>query len=276
MHALSPTPQTSLDRERTLESCIFEGTVRHRRLGDRPRAFRYGLYMMYLDLSELDEVFGARWFWSTRRPALAYMRRADYLGDPGLPLDAAVRQEVQQQSGLELTGPIRVLTHLRYFGYCTNPVTFYYCFEPDGRTLAAVVSQITNTPWGERRTHVLTERSNVGKGRVKRYRFAKDFHVSPFLDMDYEYDWRFTTPERRLTVHMENVRDGRVEMDATLMLERREISAASLARCLAAYPLMTAQVIGRIYFQALKLKLTGYRFFDHPDPAARIGGTTRG
>lgn len=258
----------------TRSSCIFEGTIRHRRLGDRRREFRYPLYMMYLDLSELDEVFKGRWLWSANRPAPAYLRREDYLGDPGLSIEQAVRQQVREQAGHDVSGPIRMLTHMRYFGYCTNPVTFYYCFAPDGQTLDTVVAQITNTPWGERRTHVLTEARNIGKGSTKRYQFAKDFHVSPFLDMDYLYDWRFSTPDHKLAVHMENRKGEQVELDATLALQRREITAGSLARCLSGYPLMTVQVIARIYLQALRLKLGGYRFFAHPDP--RIGGTTSG
>ena len=256
----------------SLASCIYEGTVRHRRLGEGGRAFRYPLFMMYLDLDELDRVFAGRLLWSVDRPNVASLRRSDYLGDPTLSLREAVDAAVRERLGRGLRGPVRMLTHLRYFGYCLNPVTFYYCFEADGRELDVIVAEITNTPWGERRVHVLDPRADEGKGRVRRHRFAKDFHVSPFLAMDYEYDWRLAPPGASLSVHMENRRDGRAEFDATLLLGRREIGGASLARCLLRFPFMTLEVVLRIYLQALRLRLTGHTFFPHPDPTARIGG----
>ncbi len=111
--------------------------------------------MMYVDLTELDEVFRGRWLWSSRRPAPAWLRRADYLGDPRVSLERAVRDRVQQQTGERPDGPIRMLTHLRYFGYAFNPVTFYYCFDAADRHVVATVAEITNTPWNERYSYVL-------------------------------------------------------------------------------------------------------------------------
>src|SRR5690348_3921415 len=99
-----------------MHSCLYEGWVRHRRL-DRPHEFRYRLYMTYLDLEELDEVFARRWFWSTGRWAPVRFRRTDYLGDPSIPLADAVRDRVQDEFGVRPKGPIRMLTHLSHFGY---------------------------------------------------------------------------------------------------------------------------------------------------------------
>jgi len=263
-----------------LASGIYEGWVRHRRLGPaarggQPRAFHYPLFMMYLDLDELESVFDGRWLWSTQRPAVARWRREDYLGDPSVPVREAVDRAVRDALGRGVEGPVRMLTHLRYFGYCFNPVTFYYVFAPDGRTLDAVVAEITNTPWGERHVNVLDARdpeANLGSAHTPRFRFAKDFHVSPYLSMDYVYDWSFSTPGRALAVHMENRRRGEVCFDATLTLRRRPIGARELARCLVRFPMMTLQVVVRIYLQALRLRLGGYRFHPHPNPTARIGG----
>ena len=88
--------------------------------------------MAYLDLSELGEVFKGRWLWSTRRAAVARFAREDHLGDPRVPLDEAVRELVEAKSGRRPRGPIRLLTHLRYFGYVFNPVSFYYCYDEAG------------------------------------------------------------------------------------------------------------------------------------------------
>jgi uncharacterized protein len=105
--------------------------------------------------------------------------------------------------------------------------------------------------------------SASGAGRL-RFRFDKRFHVSPFLPMALGYDWRFSTPGERLAVHMEDLRGGEKVFDATLALERREISGASLAGALARHPAMSAQVVAAIYWQALRLWLKGAPFHSHP------------
>jgi DUF1365 family protein len=194
-----------------------------------------------------------------RRPALAWFRRGDYLGDPAVPLDRAVRDLVAAETGIRPAGPIRLLTHLRMFGHCFNPVSFYYCYDAAGAKVEAVVAEITNTPWNERHAYVLPARD----GEL-RFRFGKAFHVSPFLPMALQYDWRFSEPGARLSVHMRNLDGGAKVFDATLDLERREIGAASLAGALARFPLMTLQVVAAIYWQALRLWTRRTPFHAHP------------
>ncbi len=251
-----------------VKSALYEGFVRHRRHRPVPHAFRYRLFMMYLDLAELDSIFRGRWLWSARGPALAWFRRGDHLGDPQVPLDESVRSLVADRTGHRPRGPIRLLTHLRYFGYCMNPVSFYYCFDADGRSVETIVAEVHNTPWGELHAYVLDQRDNETSGPRKRFRFRKAFHVSPFMDMDQEYCWRFRDPGPTLPVHMQNYEDGRCIFDATLSLRRRPISGPALARVLMQYPLMTSQVIGAIYLQALRLWLKRTPF--HPHPRNRI------
>lgn len=238
-----------------MHSALYFGLVRHRRYAPCGHSFEYRLFMAWLDLSELDTVFRGRWLWSTQRPTLAWLRRADYIGDPQVSIDQAVRDLVERETGIRPGGPIRLLTHLRTFGHCFNPVSFYYCFDPSDTRVESIVTEITNTPWKERHAYVLTDEMDEGKGNSKRYRFDKSFHVSPFIDMAIDYDWRFNTPCETLAVHMEDHKDGAKLFDATLRLERREISASSLAHALAAFPLMTVKVVVAIHWQALQLWL---------------------
>jgi len=222
----------------------------------------------WLDLAELDRVFAGRWLWSTRRTALAWLRRADYLGDLAIPLDVAVRDRVESETGRRPVGPVRMLTMLRTFGHCFNPVTFYYCYDASGARVETVVAEITNTPWGERHAYVLPAHDGTLDGHALRFRFGKRFHVSPFMPMDQDYDWTFGQPGPSLRIRMVNRRDGERVFDAALALERREITGASLAWALASHPFATLNVLRRIYWQALRLWLKRIPF--HAHPATRV------
>jgi uncharacterized protein len=247
-----------------VESCLYTGRVLHRRSGAIRHAFAAPLFMLYLDLGELDRVFRGRWLWSTGRPAPAWFRRADHLGDPAQPLERAVRELVEQRSGRRPRGPIRLLTHLRYFGYVFNPVSFYYCFGEDGRRLEAIVAEVSNTPWNERHCYVLpVEPAAAGEGL--QFRTPKEFHVSPFVEMDLEHRWSFEVPGSRLSARIENLeRSGARIFEAALELERRELGGKALAGALLRHPWMTLEAVARIYWQALRLWRKGARFHPHP------------
>ncbi|TAN04594.1 MAG: DUF1365 domain-containing protein [Rhodanobacteraceae bacterium] len=248
-----------------LASAVYEGKVVHRRFAPHPHAFRYRIAQLYLDLDEIDRVFDRRWLWSIDHRNLAEFRRGDFLGPPEISLAEAVRQRVEVATGQRPQGPIRLLTHLRYASVIFNPVSFYYCYAPDGTTLDTIVAEITNTPWLERHAYVLPRATATEHGRMLGWDFDKTFHVSPFMPMQRRYDWRFTDPGEDLVVHMDVLREGHREFDAWLRLERHPLTGAALARVLWRYPLMTAQVIGAIYWQALRVKLKGNPFHDHPE-----------
>jgi uncharacterized protein len=260
-------------------------------MGPLKDEFRYPLFMAYLDLSELPWSFDGTWFWSARRPALARFRRSDYLGDPDVPLSDAVRELVMERTGVHVTGPIRLLTHLRYFGKSFNPVSFYYCFsgkckaEVEGETegkdegkgkgegdqVVAVVAEVTNTPWGERHSYVMgvDQPADHGTVTLMRGQFDKQLHVSPLLGMDHTYDWRLTVPAEQLLVHIDSSGpDGKSVFDATLTLNRRELTPSAMRVALLRYPFLTARILARIYTHALRLKLRGAHYFPHPKKGA--------
>jgi DUF1365 family protein len=243
-----------------MQSCIYEGRVEHARAAPVAHAFGYRLFMLYVDLDELPRLFAGRWLWSARRPAVAWFRRADYLGDPRESLAESVRQVVTHATGRRPPGPIRLLTHLRYFGYCFNPVSFYYCFDAAGHTVETIVAEVHNTPWNERHCYVLDAKG----ADTRRFTTEKALHVSPFMPMEISYDWVFSGPADSLRVAMRCRRGSERLFAAVLALHRREIDGASLAAVLVRYPFMTLKVIGAIHWQALRLWWRGGRTYVHP------------
>jgi DUF1365 family protein len=174
-----------------------------------------------------------------------------------------------EHTGVRTEGPIRLLTHCRYFGFGFNPVSFYYCYDKDDTQVENIIAEVNNTPWGEQYCYVLSEADNVAAaqqaGGHKQYKPVKNFHVSPFMPMNIDYDWRFNQPDYRLTVHMQNFVDADKLFDATLDLAKRPVNSMNMARVLIQYPVVTMKVVIGIYYQALKLLLKRIPIYDHPD-----------
>lgn len=216
--------------------------------------------MMYLDLDELDSVLSLSPWWSTKKWRPARFERSDFLGDSAVSLDTAIRNRIHEATGEPFTGSIRMLANLRYFGFNMNPITSYYCFD-ERENLTTIVSEVTNTPWKERKSYVL--KCDATK-RIQNLSFQKELHVSPFNPMNMTYRWTSNNPSKILSLNLETQIDGERQMDATMALKRQEINSSSLAGILLRHPWMTAKVASSIYWQALKLGIKKAPFYDHP------------
>lgn len=243
-----------------MHSAIYQGYLRHRRFQPQAHRFSYRVFMMYLDLDELDQVLALSPLWSLAPFRPARFQRSDFLGDPQLPLKQAVCDRIHEETGVRHEGSVRLLANWRYFGLIMNPIVCYYCFDQQ-QALRFVVVEVTNTPWGERQSYVL--RCDPSE-RFLRIEFNKKMHVSPFNPMAMNYHWCSNQPDRMLTVNLECEQDGETHVDATMALKRREIDGTVLARVLLEYPWMTGKVAFTIYWQALKLWLKRNPIHDHP------------
>lgn len=243
-----------------MQSAVYEGIIRHRRLTPINHQLKYKLWMLYLDLDEIDELIAASPFWKKKGPAPVVFKRSDYLPETAGDLKNGVKDLVEKETGSRPEGPVRLLTHLRYWGVCFNPASFFYCFDKEGKSLEAVVIEVHNTPWGERHAYVLP----LEEEAQKVFYFKKNFHVSPFNPLDMQYRCVFPMPGKHLTVHMENYKDGRKHFDATLTTNRKEILEHNLDQLAFKAVKIPFTVIGGIYIEALKLFLKKAPLYDHP------------
>ena len=188
----------------------------------------------------------------------------DHLGDPGRPLRQRLSEDAARNGVTLPPGPIYLLTHLRYLGYCFNPISFYFCGD-------SIVAAEVNSTFGEQRTYWLTPQAAPRTG-LYHYACPKTMHVSPFMKMDLEYNFTLTTPGNRFTGHIATLENGSRFFDATLSLERREWTAGNVARALVRQPFMTGKVMAAIHWEALRLYFKGVPVQSHPNahnPGAR-------
>ncbi len=242
-------------------SCLYKGTVRHRRFFPRSHHFNYALYLWFIDLDELDSICELSPFISNEKQNFLSFHREDYHRPAIRGLKSAIYDTVERETGIKSEGPVRLLTQLRNFGYTFNPVSFYFVYNKDGDTLETIVAEITNTPWNERRAYILPVKpSSTGQYE---FQFPKDFVVSPFFDLDFQYAWHFNSPRQNLAIHMENWKNHVKHFDATMILKREAIASSSIVKNLVHFPLMSVNVITAIYWQALKLWVKRVPFIGH-------------
>jgi len=247
-----------------MKNAIYVGTLHHHRLSPKVHRFSYPVAFFYLDLDEIESTFRIPVLFSHRFPRILGFNRKDYLaGQPSL--KESVRDLVEKKTGQRPRGPIRILTQIRYFGFCFNPVSFYYCFDESGERLEFIASEITNTPWKERMPYAF-------EFKGQDFVFQKDFHVSPFFTMNYRYTWTFVEPtpqkpDSRLRVIMKNhelTDRANLAFQAILDLKPQPLTLKTVVKTVLTHPLLTFRSFLGIYWQAFLIYLKGVPFVPHP------------
>ncbi|MEK9771622.1 MAG: DUF1365 domain-containing protein [Nitrosomonadales bacterium] len=239
---------------------IYQGTVSHSRLFPKKHSFKYTVHYLYIDLDHYSTLFKKNFFYSVDKFNFASISRKNYLGKTSQSIKQSVIQLLQKSLNLKFSGKIFLLTTPSFFGYCFNPVSFYYCYEKT--QLVAIISHITNTPWGEKYAYIHDCRKKDSE--IHKFKIRKNFHVSPFIPMDIDYEWYFQTPKDFLLVSMNNFYQNKLQFNAELRLIKKAMTNIKLYKMLLLSLPMSIKAIVLIYWHALLIKLKGNPFYSHP------------
>ena len=190
------------------EAGLYTGTLRHRRFRPRAHAFTYKLFMAWLDIDRIPELMAKSPWTSYNRFNWASFEERDHFGDPSALRCASAWRRMPARTESPLPdGPIFLLTHLRYLGYCFNPISFYFCYDRMGG-VDTVLAEVNST-FGESRNYWLSSHNRQASANALHYRCPKTMHVSPFMDMNLDYEFVLTEPGDKLVAHMSTIESGR-------------------------------------------------------------------
>jgi DUF1365 family protein len=254
-------------------SWLYQGRVMHHRLRPVRHRFTYRVFSLFLDLDEVAEVDRRLWLLSVERPNLLSFRSVDHGARDGSPLKPWVLARLAE-AGVELARPrVRLLCFPRLLGYVFNPISVYYCYDAD--RLAAMVYEVKNTFGGQHAYAFRVERAGSGN-RLAAHGCAKDFYVSPFIDMDARYEFHVAEPGRRLAFVIKETERGLPLLVASQSGERRPLTDASILRCLTTDIFMTFKVFLGIHVEALRLWWKGAPLFARELPTMPVDASRTG
>jgi DUF1365 family protein len=237
-----------------MKNAIYEGYVTHQRLTPKKHHFRYAVNYFFFDLSKQNELITL--------PILLSFNPKNYLAKE----EVCSLIEKKLEASSASVKSVFLLTQLSYFGFCFNPVSFYYCYN-ENSDLLYIVSLITNTPWGEKHIDCIDFQKNNGA-----VDFPKNFHVSPFMPMSIHYYWHFTNVGQKIEILMKNQNHNEKGyfFTASMNLTSKELNYKNVLLSILRFPLMSFKTVAGIYWQALILYLKGIPFYSHPKKSEAI------
>lgn len=251
-----------------LEQGFFIGTIRHHRYFPKSHLFNYEMYWSLLDLDLIDANCEKYRYLSNESWNILSFRKKDFFTQDQKTNKASIQKLILDKTGTHFNGKVLLLSHLRFLGFNFNSVSFYFCIDQQGK-LEHIVAEITNTPWGERHPYLLSCNESYERDDCYIFNFNKEFHISPFVSMDMDYQWLFKIEDDQLRIHMkantlQNNAENKKIIDVTFTGKQLPLSQSNLNRMILKHPFQPLKMVWRIYWQALKLWLKKTPFYSHP------------
>lgn len=250
-----------------MKACFCSGSVVHHRLSPIPHRFKYHMSWCLFDLDSLDELFAQSKFWSINKFNIVTLKNRDYINTSEDSIKQKAMALIQKRTQNEFKGKIFLFTHPRYLGFGFNSVNFYFCYEKNN--LIYIISEINNTPWKQKHLYFHNiQDSHLNTNMHKAdyvFEFQKDFHISPFVDMNIDYIWKFNVNLEKLSVAMKLKHETKTLMHVNLQTKLQPILKTNQISWTIRQPFQALKMFIGIYWQALKLWYKRVPFFSHPD-----------
>ncbi len=237
-----------------MTSSIYNGTVIHKRFKPKIHFFKYKVFSLLIDLSELDILDKKINFFSYNKFNLISFFDKDHGERDGSSLIQWVKKNLRDNQINSENIRIKLLCYPRILGYVFNPLSVFYVYNNDEK-LISILYEVKNT-FGEQHTYIFKVENN----NLLQHNCVKKFHVSPFIEMDCNYFFRILKPAEKISVIIDQYQSNEKILYASQDGKRTEFTSSELIKSYLKHPLMTFKIISAIHFEAFKLWAKGIKF----------------
>ena len=237
-----------------MTSSIYNGTVIHKRFKPKIHFFKYQVFSLLIDLSELKILDQKISFFSYNSFNLISFFDKDHGDRDGSSLIEWVKKNLKENKIISENIKIKLLCYPRIFGYVFNPLSVFYVYDKN-EELISILYEVKNT-FGEQHTYIFKVENN----NLLQHNCKKKFHVSPFIEMDCNYFFRILKPTEKISVIIDQYQSNEKILYASQDGIRRDFTSSELIRSYLKHPLMTFKIIIAIHFEAFKLWTKGIRY----------------
>ena len=236
-------------------SCIYNGTVIHKRFKPKIHFFKYRVFSLLIDLSELEKLDKTINFFSYNKFNLISFFDKDHGDRDGSLLTDWVKKNLKQKNICSENIKIKLLCYPRIFGYVFNPLSVFFIYDKNEK-LISILYEVKNT-FGEQHTYIFKVKDDL---KLFQHNCSKKFHVSPFIEMDCNYFFRILKPGEKMSVVIDQYQTNEKILYASQDGKRVDLNSKELLKSYLKHPLMTFKIISAIHFEAFKLWTKGIKF----------------
>ena len=235
-------------------SCIYIGSVIHKRFKPKKHFFKYNVFSLFLDLDEINELDQKILFFSYNKFNILSFFDKDHGYRDGSSIKDWLINVLQKKNISTINIKIKILCYPRIFGYVFNPLSIFFIYDADSNPIA-ILYEVKNT-FGEQHTYVF--KIDIKNKQILN-NCKKKFYVSPFMDLESKYFFKVLIPNERLSVIIDQRdKEGKL-LFASQDGERVKLSSKNLLISYLKHPLMTLKIISAIHYEALKLWIKGIK-----------------